>query len=291
VWSVKGIVLTKAVAPALTLVAVVALAACGGSAEPERAAPTSTSSSGPQRYQVDTTVLEDATHGPQACLGGELTSLPPQCGGPDVVGLDWADVQWKEHRYATTWAGVHLVGTYDGDRFTLTEAPTRVRDADDEPDSNVDFSPACDHPDVVDANAGFAKWEAVAADGRPPIDHLVAVWVSDPGGAWDGPFVANVVVQPGARKDAEARVRAVYKGPLCVVERDAPTEPELRTIQSEISALGDTSPLGRRLDVSVDARHSKVNVGVVLADDAAITYAQQRWGDVVVLHGRLEPVP
>ncbi len=38
------------------------------------------------------TVLEDAGHGPQLCVGAVATSYPPQCGGPDVLGFSFDDV-------------------------------------------------------------------------------------------------------------------------------------------------------------------------------------------------------
>src|SRR4051812_3796459 len=37
-------------------------------------------------------VLQNASHGPQLCLGPVAFSLPPQCGGPDIANWDWGKV-------------------------------------------------------------------------------------------------------------------------------------------------------------------------------------------------------
>jgi hypothetical protein len=61
------------------------------------------------------TVLQDQSHGPQLCLSGVRTSLPPQCGGPDLVGWDWAAALAHEERGGTTWVdSVTVVGVWDG---------------------------------------------------------------------------------------------------------------------------------------------------------------------------------
>ncbi len=50
------------------------------------------------------TVLDDGD-GPELCLGGVAESLPPQCGGPKVVGCYWADIKDQESPAGTTWTG------------------------------------------------------------------------------------------------------------------------------------------------------------------------------------------
>lgn len=75
-----------------------------------------------RKYRVTATVLEDAEHGPQLC-GGVRTSLPPQCGGPDIVGWDWKSVRHESVR-GVTWGQYMMTGTWDGERFTLTEPAT-----------------------------------------------------------------------------------------------------------------------------------------------------------------------
>ena len=74
------------------------------------------------------TVLDDGS-GPQLCLGGVAESLPPQCGGIPLVGWDWGAVEGEESAAGTTWGDFQVVGTYDGEVFTVTDAgPLRRRD-------------------------------------------------------------------------------------------------------------------------------------------------------------------
>ncbi|MDP3967065.1 MAG: hypothetical protein Q8Q02_02195, partial [Nocardioides sp.] len=84
------------------------------------------------------TVLDDGD-GPELCLGAVATSLPPQCSGPRVAGWDWAAVEHDE-AVATRWAAVAVIGTWDGEIFTLAREPVPAQDYDgprppnDEPD-------------------------------------------------------------------------------------------------------------------------------------------------------------
>jgi hypothetical protein len=275
---------------AAATLATLAVGACSsGSPEPPARGATmttTTTTGGPTVYEVSATVLESPEHGPQLCLGVILTSLPPQCDGPDVEGWDWDAIGTEESSAGTTWADVHVVGTYDRATFTLTEPPRPSKPGEDsEPDGASDFSPACDDPTVVDPAAGAAAWEAASQDkGMPPMPTLVAAWVSSE------PFVANVVVLPGHGRDVEALVREYYDGPLCVVERDAPTAEELRQVQREVNTAGRDSPLGVVLMTTTDERHGVIEAQIAVADDAARAYARERWGDRVRLIGRLQPV-
>jgi hypothetical protein len=82
------------------------------------------------RYRAAATVLESPGHGPQLC-STVAESLPPQCGGPDVVGWDWTAVP-AESVGGTTWGDYELVGTFADGAFTLTE-PAVVRDPHAQP--------------------------------------------------------------------------------------------------------------------------------------------------------------
>ena len=77
------------------------------------------------RYRTAATVLESPGHGPQLC-SAVAESMPPQCGGPDVLGWDWSVVP-AESAAGTTWGDHELVGTFTDGAFTLTE-PAVVRD-------------------------------------------------------------------------------------------------------------------------------------------------------------------
>ncbi|MFV0252897.1 MAG: hypothetical protein ACK5H2_06125, partial [Beutenbergiaceae bacterium] len=68
------------------------------------------------------TVIE-ANAGPQYC-GAVMESYPPQCGDPvDLVGFSWDGLRFEEES-GVRWAQVTMVGTREGDTFTLTEPPS-----------------------------------------------------------------------------------------------------------------------------------------------------------------------
>ena len=183
----------------------------------------------------------------------------------------------------------HVTGTFDGERFRLTEPPGPPLVGDR--DRGLDFSPACDEPDVVEPSHGVAEWEAATQiDGVFDSRDLVAAWVSDPGGDWDGPFVGNLVVVPGAAQAAVARVREHYAGALCVIERDAPTAVELAAVQRELTNEDARAILGTIQSAAADERRGVVVATIWLVDEAAMDYADQRWGDLVELRGLLRPV-
>jgi hypothetical protein len=102
----------------------------------------------------------------------------------------------------------------------LVEPPGPPR-PDDEAETDPDFSPACDEPDVVDPSHAVAEWEAMSQDHGPfEIPGLVAVWVSDPAGDWDGPFVGNVRAIPCSWLSASAAPQPpTHDAPGVVVHR------------------------------------------------------------------------
>lgn len=64
-------------------------------------------------------LLDDGT--PMLCFN-VATSLPPQCGGPEVVEWDWTGVPFEEAS-GVRWAdGVALEGTYDASSFSIAPA-------------------------------------------------------------------------------------------------------------------------------------------------------------------------
>ena len=74
--------------------AVLALAACGEDTGSRAEEPSAGGDVPAPTGQVTTaypvTVIDDG-EGAELCLGGVEQSLPPQCGGPTLVGWDWAD--------------------------------------------------------------------------------------------------------------------------------------------------------------------------------------------------------
>jgi hypothetical protein len=242
----------------------------------------------PGTFEASATVLQDRSHGPQLCLGGVATSLPPQCGGPDIPNWDWAQAPSKESAAGATWTEAHVVGFYDGRQFRLTERPGPPQ-PEPSPSRGADFSPGCAHP-----KAGTDP-QATEADVRfgPLEQWIVAEWVSDPSGpGWKGPFTLTVVVKPGHAEQVERAARADFHGYLCVVEHDAPSRRELSNISEEVladRAMADRAMAGT-LGASVDEQRGVVEVVVAVATDDIVKHAYERWGDKVALSGLLRPV-
>ncbi|WP_051516027.1 hypothetical protein [Candidatus Blastococcus massiliensis] len=228
-----------------------------------------------ERYAVSTTVLESPGHGPQLCLGGVEQSLPPQCGGPDVVGFEWADVDDEESANGTIWGDYGLVGTWDGDRFTLTEPPgdpDSVPRPDGLPDS--DFSTPCDPPEggwapVDERLMSTEAWSAATtyADEQPDLG---AIWL-DQDAAWTGAGPDDVDAGvltfsfTGDLDRHEAQLRQRYGGPICVVAAPQ-TAAKLQMLQA---AVRDALP-GSALTISADGIRGVVEVWVPVVDDEIV---------------------
>jgi hypothetical protein len=197
-----------------------------------------------QLLQGSGTVLDDGS-GPQLCLGGVMESLPPQCSGIPLAGWDWDTVEGAQTASGTTWGEFHVVGTYDGTTFTVSEVgpfdPAGIG-------GGRDFSNLC--PEPADGwaaeNPALAGDEAfgngaVIAEGLPGY---VALWVGYaeelPPEELDARMMAgdpvlqimNVVVTEDAA-GAEAAIREAWGGPLCVAERPGHTEAELMAIRAQ----------------------------------------------------------
>jgi hypothetical protein len=199
-----------------------------------------------QLYEANATVLDDAD-GPKLCLGGVAESLPPQCAGVPLAGWDWAAVEGEQSASGSTWGDFHVVGTYDGEMFTVTESGPYDRDAVGR-GSEPDFSTPCPEPDggwtaVDPGRASDADFTAGASVAQARRDY-VALWVDYAGDFTPDEVdqrlnagkpvlqIMNVVVSEDTA-GAEAAIRAVWGGPLCVTEREGPTAQELAQIREE----------------------------------------------------------
>jgi hypothetical protein len=228
-----------------------------------------------ERYAVSTTVLESPDHGPQLCLGGVEQSLPPQCGGPDVVGFEWADVDDEESANGTIWGDYGLVGTWDGERFTLTEPPgdpDSVPRPDGSPDP--DFSTPCDPPEggwaLVDERLMSTEAQSAATTYADEQSDLGAIWL-DQDAAWTGARPDDVYAGvltfsfTGDLDRHEAQLRQRYGGPMCVVAA-AHSAAKLQALQAAVyDALS-----GVALTISADALRGVVEVWVPVVDDEIV---------------------
>lgn len=59
----------------------------------------------------------------ELCLGAIAESYPPQCGGIPITNWSWDDIEGFENSGDVTWGSYAVQGTYDGESFTVTEAP------------------------------------------------------------------------------------------------------------------------------------------------------------------------
>jgi hypothetical protein len=230
----------------LLLTLTVLLAACGSrepgaigestgsGAEPP---PTVASPEPDQLYEASGIVLEAAgEHGPELCLGALLTSLPPQCSGVPIANWDWNAVEGEMARSGTTWGDYHVVGTYDGEVFTVTEVgPPAYPGKED----IYRYETPCPEPEggwvVPDPGQNTQEQTRRAhAYARAQPDYVIS---------WNdhledrlqefGPVVL-VAVFTGDSERHEAEIRKVWDGPLCLVARDLPTGRELARIRKEV---------------------------------------------------------
>ena len=250
----------------------------------------------PQRYAAVAMVLESPEHGPQLCLGGVLESLPPQCGGPDVVGWDWSAVEDEESGNGTTWGEWRVVGTWDGDALTLTQPPTEPppeRMPGEDPGAH--FATPCPTPDggwavrdpATATEEGFAAATAYA-EGQPDVGGVwvdVGAQLASPRPDLVQPAVLNVTFVSDLERH-ERELRARYGGPLCVATAER-TKAQLQRLQGEVQdALGDAV-----ISTSDDVVRGTVSVDVVVADEETLDRVRAIDPDgVVEVRGVLQPV-
>lgn len=258
------------------VLALVAALLAGACAEPTTG-PRALTSSAPAtrdpglRYEATVTVLSSEKHGPQLCAGAMLYSLPPQCGGPDVTPWDWAKVDGEETVSGTSWGKFHLVGTFDGTTFRLTEPPGPPRRVSATP--NPGFAVPC-----AEAAPGGDPARRSDEDQNAAISHARAQ--GDFAGAWLGDRASTVVLAftgDLARHEREARER--WGGPLCVTRLPRTfaslkrAQDALRDAHEEAKAAGVVL-----LSTSVDEYANDVEVGLLVADAQARAWIDAKIG-------------
>lgn len=238
------------------------------------------------RFRVAATVLESPKHGPQLCQF-VMTSLPPQCGGPDVVGWSWDAVPHSSEAGTTSGSYV-LVGKFDGVRFTLTEPARPSTSADYPPPQVPDYTSPCPTPSggwrpadpAKTTDATFQKVQLVARVNRG----FGGLWInqlppSGTGGLWVPELTVLNVRFTGNLAKNEAALRKVWGGPLCVTSAKY-TEARLTAIQRE---LNESS--------SVDVVRGRVDLSVWVADLARQEELDARYGPGLVrLVGAMQPL-
>lgn len=276
--------------------ALLLLAACGDDTVDS---PGATPGDDAVHYTATATVLESPDHGPQLCLGAVATSLPPQCGGPDIVGWDWDEVDGWESAAGTTWGEYRVVGTFDDGVFTLTE-PARAPEHLDEPFPTPDFSSPCPEPDggwqVTDPDRADSDAIDAARSYAEGQSEFAGLWVDQPeramtdegsdpfaGGPDGRPTILNVAFTADLDRH-ESELRDRWAGALCVSEMEHPYA-ELLAVQEE---LGDIDGF---LSSGISTLDNRVELQVVLDDGNLQDELDERYGTgVVAVESALTPV-
>jgi hypothetical protein len=204
-----------------------------------------------------------------------------------VRNWSWDRVDAEETAGGSTWGVYHVVGTYDGESFTVLDA--QAADRTDEPPSDEIEIP-CPEPaggwtasDPSRMSERDLQAAGRLASGAPDsagwwIKHTKPAPPSADQGGVD--TLDDVVMNAAFTGDVERHRRelaAVWGGPLCVVRYDR-TESELRRIQSDLTENGPRDFGFQLLFASTDVVHNQVDIGVVVADERTKDAVDERYG-------------
>ncbi|NYD22614.1 hypothetical protein [Kineococcus aurantiacus] len=243
-------------------------------------------------------VLQDASHGPQLCVGGTATSLPPLCGGPDVIGFDFSSQPADSHEAVgeSRYGSFVLTGVPRGEAIELT-APARPADpADLEQESAPEpsFASPCPEPlggwkplDPARATeeaqqAASAKARAVPGFGLVWIDQSMVTPEEVAAEAVNDPlrYVLNVSTT-GDLAEMESVVRSVWGGALCV-SAAAHSEAELTAARDALDQADRSGAGSALLDLQVDPLAGQVTATALLARESDQRRLDERFGSGVV---------
>ncbi|WP_380171174.1 hypothetical protein ACFEMC_19590 [Kineococcus sp. DHX-1] len=285
---------------AAALLAVLLLAACapqgptpGTAPVPSRADLVPDTHDGP--LTTTGTVLEDAGHGPQLCVGAVATSYPPQCGGPDVLGFSFDDVPAGAYGAAvdSRWGHFALTGVVerlgDRDAVRLTAPPRPATEPLDPPlvaEFPVDFTTPCPAPagGRTEPDPARAGDDALGSAGAvaPGVPGYTLLWIDEQA---PGHRVLNVSTA-GDLAAMESAVRQVWGGALCVSPAQR-SEADLARVREEVEA--SVAPLV--LDVQLDAKAGRVTATALLARESDQQRLDERYGPGVVRLSSVLRVP
>ena len=239
-----------------------------------------------QKYEYDGLVQQTLHHSPELCVYPTATIGGPDadsCSGPLIAG-------WRSTKTSGTF---HLVGTYDGDVFTLTEPPR----------PSGPISPGAGRPPIVESPCATPPggWQ-VTNPGRVGLADYTAMTDAaraDPdfAGIWSGPNVSNDVAHSvldiaftGNLDAHRAMLAQLWGGPICVV-RHPHSYAELERVAHGLSNAD--RQLGLQLiSWGPDDVGDVVHADVVAATAATRRAVDQRFGEGVVdLVSVLRPVP
>lgn len=290
---------------ALALAALVLVAACGeetGDPSPGKPAPRAAErptavppAPGLVTTSYPVTVLDDGD-GAELCLGGVMDSLPPQCGGPALVGWKWEDHDGDfESSSGVRWGDFLVTGSFDGTSVT----PSEVVPADEfeEPADSAglgddEFATPCPEPaggwvPVDPATTTQETFQATMQTAQQ-LDGYADSWIDqsiNPASDLDDPSLEDtgkfndpklLIINVRVTHDpeaAEAELRKGWGGALCVSTAQH-TDKELRRIQDEVSDVAGMLGSG--------ADDDRVELMVTYDDGSYQAWADATYGEGMV---------
>lgn len=239
------------------------------------------------------TVLDDGD-GAELCLGGQADSYPPQCGGPPLVGWDWAEHEGDfEEASGVRWGEFAVTGTFDGTTITPSEV---IPDDEYQPppyEESRDLTSPCPVPEggwrVLDPARTTQKTESQAIRAATKLDGFAEAWVdqsinplsalddNDPAkeqGMNDPTKLVLNISTAGDVARTEAVVREIWGGALCVSAAGFSDE-ELEPIQEAMSDVPGFAGSSRGA--------GRVDVWVTYDDGSIQAWVDEEYGEGVVL--------
>jgi hypothetical protein len=156
------------------------------------------------------------------CLAGHQDVARPPCAGVPVTNWDWDEVQGISEESGEGWGRFHVVGTFDGEAFTLTERPEAPREAESTP-GDLGFTSPCPEPpggwpipdpDRVSRRA-LETAGRTAEHQRDYAGHWIDYIGHGPRAGYTGRVII-VIAFAGDPQVHEARIRRVWGGALCL---------------------------------------------------------------------------
>lgn len=245
------------------------------------------------RFRTSATVLESRDHGPQLCYA-VMESYPPQCSGPDIAGWDWSTVD-AESASGTTWGHYVVVGTFDGETFTLTE-PAKVGKWQGTPRGDDGLATPCPEPpggwQPIDPDTATQTAFQAATRRAQEVEGFGGLWIDqqipdDEINEWNANdpkrFVLNVTTA-GDMAAMETAIREVWGGSLCV-SRVARSAAELADVRRNLPHIPGL------LSSSTDVVAGQVTLDVLVAREELQRHLDESFREGAVrLFGALEPI-
>lgn len=245
-------------------------------------------------FEAKGTVLQEGDEPAQLCNEVQQ-SLPPACSGIELESWDWDDVN-HESEGDTRWGDFTVVGTYDGEIFSLTEEPREDEvGLPVEEDDGVTFTTPCPEPgdgwepENLDLATDEALEEAMEVASERP--EFAGKWIDqdDTTVEEDANDPETLIFNVRATENIDEigdELREVWGGNLCVSEADYTYE-ELSDIQSNLEAeLGDEF---NNLGINEVENHVEAHVDVV-STEAQANFDEQYGEGAVNFEAWLEPV-